>query len=487
MNLQQLNSGLPKPWLNINCNSLNVEAKVDSFSVETLSVQSDTLLLNQNVAVAVPPADYSLLYADVSNRLNVASQAQPTQQIAYLSDIPIIPGPFQDNNIISNDSTAEVKCENAGVIQGFINSVPVLDFNPNALKLEQGQTALNMPTVSDGLSQATTAYFGCNDGVSTSAYAVTPDALIMSRDNILRMYLSGETTFKNAVDRECVRVYDYGVQLSGAFNPAATGLRSNINLDGDIFFNREDAVFGLKEIFLTQGSNTRIWSPSTISEVDIDESYIKFKRSLVEKLSVDDTGVKVGASYYLPAVDGSNAQVLSTNGAGVCSWVNPPSSSLYGLFSQTSIKTVANTNVETSLIGTGIGSLTVPAGYFVNGFSFLYKTGGVFRDSSNGQLIRFRLRNSGVLFDSGPLTLSNINTSRGWNIEAQFTYYGGAIITNFSFSYTNGANDSFGFTNQGSNPINNLVPNTLDFTVQWTTANANNTITSNYGTLTKIF
>lgn len=487
MNLQQLNSSLPKPWLNINCNSLNVEAKVDSFAVDAVSVQSDTLLLNQNVAVAVPPANYSLLYADVSNRINVASQAQPTQQIAYLSDIPIIPGPFQDNNIISNDSTAEVKCENAGVIQGFINSNPVLDFNPNYLKLDQGQTALNMPAISDGLSQATTAYFGCNDGVITSAYAVTPDALIMSRDNILRMYLSGETTFKNAVDRECVRVYDYGVQLRGEGQPLATGLACAVNLDGDIFFSRVDPIFGNKEIFLTQGSNTRIWSPSTISEVDIDESYIKFKRSNVEKLAVDNTGVKVGASYYLPAVDGSNAQVLSTNGAGVCSWVNPPSSSLYGLFSQTSIKTVANTNVETSLIGTGTGSLTTSAGFFQDGYSFLYKSGGVFRDSANGQLIRFRLRNSGVLFDSGPLTLSNINTSRGWNIEAQFTYYGGAIITNFNFTYTDGNNNTSGFTNQGSNAINNLVPNTLDFTVQWTTANANNTITSNYGTLTKIF
>jgi hypothetical protein len=132
-------------------------------------------------------------------------------------------------------------------------------------------------------------------------------------------------------------------------------------------------------------------------------------------------------------------------------------------------------------------SLSVPAGYFQNGFSFLYKTGGTFRDSAGGQLIRFRLLSGGTLFDSGNLTLSNVNTVRGWNIECQFTYYGGNIITNFAFNYTDGNNDQFGFNNQGTNPINAAIPNTLNFTVQWNTANVQNTITSNYGTLTKVF
>jgi hypothetical protein len=186
----------------------------------------------------------------------------------------------------------------------------------------------------------------------------------------------------------------------------------------------------------------------------------------------------------MPLTGGTLAQVLTSDGASTPLWSTPQ---VYGLFSQTSIKTVVNTNVETSLIGSGVGSLSVPAGYFQNGYSILYKTGGIFRDSANGQLIRFRLRNSGVLFDSGILVLSNVNTLRGWNIECQFTYYDGNIISNFNFSYTDGNNDSFGFTNQGTNPINNLVSNSLSFTVQWSTANANNTITSNYGILTKLF
>jgi hypothetical protein len=214
----------------------------------------------------------------------------------------------------------------------------------------------------------------------------------------------------------------------------------------------------------------------------------------IERLKVDNSGIIINNAYTLAPTDGTGGQVLSTNGAGVCSWINqpviPPPTipEVYGLYSQIATQTVANTTAETTLISpVGVGSLTVPPLYFVDGYSFLYKTGGLFRDSSNGQTIRFRLRNSGVLFDSGILTLSNVNTLRGWNIEAQFTYYGGNIITNFQFSYTNGTNDNFGFNNQGTNAINNAVSNTLDFTVQWGTASVQNTISSNYGTLTKIF
>lgn len=494
MDTNILNDGLPqnKKWLNpsvydLKCHSIQTETTINTNEIDTTELITDTILLNQNVAVAVPPNDYSLLYADINNRINVASQAQPTQQIAYLSDIPITPAPFQDDNIISADDSAEVKCSDGGIIQGNINNIPVMDFNPNILKLSQGQSSLQLPTISDGMSQATTAYFGCSDIVNTSAFATTPEALIMSKNNILRMYLENETLFKNANDKECIRIYDYGTQIKGEGQPLATGLRCALNLDGDIFFNREDPIFGLLEIFLCQGVNTRIWSPSTASEVEIENNFIKLKRNTIEKLMIDDTGTKISSAYYLPTADGVASQVMTTNGSGQLFFSTLPTPQISGLYSQTSIKTISNTTTETSLIGSGIGSLTVPPLYFQDGYSFLYKTGGLFRDSANGQTIRFRLRNSGVLFDSGILILSNVNTLRGWNIETQFTYYGGNMISNFQFSYTNANNDTFGFTNQGTNAINNLVSNTLDFTAQWGSASVNNTISSNYGTLTKIF
>jgi hypothetical protein len=165
---------------------------------------------------------------------------------------------------------------------------------------------------------------------------------------------------------------------------------------------------------------------------------------------------------------------------------------VYGLFSATGTPvTVSNTTAQTSIIPTGVGDgLTVPANYFSAGMSFLLKCGGTFSDAFGSTQITFRLTNSGVLFSTGLLTLTNVpNTQIGWNIEAQFTYTGGTqIITNFTFSYNNGS-DARGFTNQQvNNSFNTSIINTLGFTAQWAPpANPLNSITCNYFTLTKIF
>ena len=164
---------------------------------------------------------------------------------------------------------------------------------------------------------------------------------------------------------------------------------------------------------------------------------------------------------------------------------------MYGLFSATGAPvTVANTTVQTSLIPSGVGDgLTVPANYFTAGMSFMLRCGGTFSDSAPSTQITFRLTNSGVLFSTGLLTLSNVpNTQIGWNIDTQFTYTGGTqLITNFTFNYNDGSN-ARGFTNQQvNNTFNTTISNSLNFTVQWAIANPQNSITCNFFTLTKVF
>jgi hypothetical protein len=217
----------------------------------------------------------------------------------------------------------------------------------------------------------------------------------------------------------------------------------------------------------------------------LDTTSQTFKDSTgTERLKID-SNVTVNGVYTLPTTAGTIGQVL-TRSSGIASiWSTPQ---LYSLYSQTGTQTVANTAVETTLIGAGVGSLSVPANFFTAGMAFKYSTGGLFRDQNNGQVFRFRLRNGGVLFDSGLLTLTNINTPTAWNIETIFVYTGGTqIITNFTFQYNNGST-ALGFTSQNTNnTLDTTIPNTLNFTVQWSTANANNTITSNYGVLEKIY
>jgi hypothetical protein len=149
---------------------------------------------------------------------------------------------------------------------------------------------------------------------------------------------------------------------------------------------------------------------------------------------------------------------------------------------------VVSTAVQTSIIGAGVGSLTVPANYFTTGMGFTYRTGGLF-GALNNATIRFRLTNSGTLFDSGLLQFSPaIASGRPWNIDVTFIYIGGTtMITNFNFQYNNGS-DARGFTAQNTNnTFNPAIVNTLGFTAQWGASSASNTITTNYGILTKIY
>jgi hypothetical protein len=224
----------------------------------------------------------------------------------------------------------------------------------------------------------------------------------------------------------------------------------------------------------------------SVDEIDINDMKVSDINFTTARQS--DTPLSA-TNYALPTTAGITGQVL-TKGVGVSSaWQTPQ---VYGLFSQTSIKTIENTITETSLIGSGVGNLTFPTGFFQNGYSFVYKTGGQWRTVATNQSIRFRLRTSAItnpiLFDTGLLLTSNVNTVRGWNIECQFTYYAGTIVTNFTFTYIDSNNNTSGFVSRGNTTISNTVSNTIDLTVQWGgSLTPSNTITSDYGTLTKIF
>ena len=230
--------------------------------------------------------------------------------------------------------------------------------------------------------------------------------------------------------------------------------------------------------------NCQSLTAKTMSADEIDINDMKVSDINFTTARQSDTPLSA-TNYALPTTAGITGQVL-TKGMGVSSaWQTPQ---VYGLFSQTSIKTVENTLAETSLIGTGVGGRTVPIGFFQNGYSFVYKTGGQWRTVANSQSIRFRLRTNSFLFDTGILLTTNVNTVRGWNVECQFTYYAGSIVTNFTFTYIDANNNTSGFVSRGNGVIDNTVSNTIDFTVQWGGAvSISNTITSDYGTLIKIF
>jgi len=150
---------------------------------------------------------------------------------------------------------------------------------------------------------------------------------------------------------------------------------------------------------------------------------------------------------------------------------------LYGLYAQTSLSATITGTTETSIIGTGVGGLTVPANSFSVGDSFHAKIGGLIGDTSNGDDITIRIKTGGVILAStGLFTLDNTQSiasgGEGWECELDFTIASlgvlGEICTNGNFAYTKtGDKKVSGTVFQDVQRINTTVANTLDITVEW--------------------
>ena len=94
---------------------------------------------------------------------------------------------------------------------------------------------------------------------------------------------------------------------------------------------------------------------------------------------------------------------------------------LFGLYAQTvQSPTITNTTTETSIIGTGVGGLIVPANTFQVGSSYHGKIGGVISNQNNDTIIVRIKTGSTILASTGTITLSTA-TTQGWECELDFT------------------------------------------------------------------
>lgn len=196
--------------------------------------------------------------------------------------------------------------------------------------------------------------------------------------------------------------------------------------------------------------------------------------------------LRVSNAFNMPTGTGANTQVLTSNGAGGTAWqtVTP------GIFSQVTPATVANTAVDTTLINltNSLGNLTLAANSVLTGYGFQYRTGGTFRTNGAGQNLRFRLKsNGGVLFDSGGLVLVNIAATIAWNVKFTLMYNGTNMVVSFVLNYVTTSPTVSGSVLQQSTAFNAAIINTLDFSAQWGAVSPNNTITTNFGVISKLY
>lgn len=195
--------------------------------------------------------------------------------------------------------------------------------------------------------------------------------------------------------------------------------------------------------------------------------------------------------YTTPANDQCNTSFLVRSSNGMVNY-----RTYGGLFAQTANgTTVTATNVETSALGTGVGSLSVPANGFQVGDSFvLHLTGTV--SAANNETLTIKLKSgSTVLASSGAITLP-VLTSKKWNLDAHFTIRAtgaagvAALMTSGAFTYnqnTGNTVDGVDFESLNNTTFDTTASNTLSVTVQWGSNNATNSISTSLGILEKIF
>ena len=172
-----------------------------------------------------------------------------------------------------------------------------------------------------------------------------------------------------------------------------------------------------------------------------------------------------------------------------------------GFFAQTGDSTtVSGTTDELTLLGSGVGSLSVPANTFQIGDSYALNMGGKLRTNNAGQSITIRVDaisgSSRVeIATTGVILLDNINALRDFVLEVEFTIRntGGpgtaSLMTSGYFDYVKNNGDLEGvlFSSLESTNFDTTVTKTLDVTVEWGASSTDNQIYSHIAILRKIF
>ena len=170
---------------------------------------------------------------------------------------------------------------------------------------------------------------------------------------------------------------------------------------------------------------------------------------------------------------------------------------VYGLFAQTGNSTaVSATTVETTIVGAGVGTLTVPANTFSIGDSFSAVLIGHLSCVGTATLqIRVKTTTGILLADTGVMDM-DASTNKHWKLDVNFTVrtLGAATVASIAsgglFAYTK--NSGFNFEGVNFSVVNNTtfdttISNTLVVTAEWNTNNAGNYIYTETFILTKVY
>lgn len=154
------------------------------------------------------------------------------------------------------------------------------------------------------------------------------------------------------------------------------------------------------------------------------------------------------------------------------------------LFSQTATQTIANTGTATTILSTGVGSLTLPANFFTAGRTLRVEVGGVFSTLITPGNLTVVAKLGSVTI--GTVVISNLLASASNNafsgqcdIACRTTGASGTVMLNGEITYEVGVllRGSAALTNSGAtSTIDTTATQVVNITAQWATASASNSL-----------
>lgn len=221
---------------------------------------------------------------------------------------------------------------------------------------------------------------------------------------------------------------------------------------------------------------------------DINITTTGYKTVKDESTALTQRSVLKFAGAGVTAADSGGETVVTIPGA--------TAPTIYGLYAQTALgSNITNTIIETSLVGTGVGSLTVPANFFSVGDSFVAKMCGLL-SCANNETIHIRVKSNGVTIADAGVFSMKISTNKYFELTMDFTVtkIGAAgvaeLFTNGQYSYNhNAAGEIAGnnFALISSTVFDTTVTNALTITAEWGSAKTANSIRSQNFVLTKTY
>ena len=152
------------------------------------------------------------------------------------------------------------------------------------------------------------------------------------------------------------------------------------------------------------------------------------------------------------------------------------------LYVGTSTVTVANSTTETSMLGTGVGSATLPANFAVVGRTIRVRSHGFISDTATpSSTIKIKLGSVTLITSTGTLPSGLSNAEVTFEFVFTFRSIGssGTVIGQGISRITSGAfvsSSARALVMTAPVTIDTTIANAMDVTYQWGTASASNTI-----------